>query len=338
MKQIFKYLTPGLILIFSLVISDLSAQRFLLDDFMDKIKADSMVEALQIEEFQAALVRHERKGKWGLYEIRKERDFLTDDALRDTTFYELESVVIPMKFDSLSFGDNLYLSEVIVVKNRGKYGLLKNLERYGEDSWKDVKCQFDKIVIKKRRGDLIVLVKDDGKWGLINWQDGRMIFDPLFDEMEQVPLYVLEERLVNLIHEAKKKLKADLVLIDFNSIEGVFKARNKRSGKWGMYQSYNGKDIDVIIPQVYDSIDFFRPGGKFTSVYQKGKTGIYTSKWRYRDNAKETVPCIYDDFQIFKGYGATLLAMKRDGYWGWVDFLTGEEKSEFKYETPKDLP
>jgi len=29
--------------------------------------------------------------------------------------------------------------------------------------------------------------------------------------------------------------------------------------------------------------------------------------------------------------------MKKDGKWGWVDWITGEEKSEFIYETTKDL-
>jgi len=30
--------------------------------------------------------------------------------------------------------------------------------------------------------------------------------------------------------------------------------------------------------------------------------------------------------------------MKRDGKWGWVNWLTGEEITEFIYDTTDDLP
>lgn len=139
--------------------------------------------------------------------------------------------------------------------------------------------------------------------------------------------------------ELKKKLKADLLEMDGGNGDGVFKARNKKSKKWGMYQyMYSGTEVQVLIPMEYDSLEFIPFNGAFSIVYKDGKAGIYLSQWRYGDDAKQSVPCLYDDYQRFNAKNNLYLAVKRDGYWGWVDWVTGEEKSEFKYATTDDLP
>lgn len=88
----------------------------------------------------------------------------------------------------------------------------------------------------------------------------------------------------------------------------------------------------------YDSLEFIPFNGAFTIVYQHGKAGIYLSQWSYGDDAKETVPCLYHEFQRFTAKGNLYVAAKRDGVWGWVDWYTGEEKSQFQYATTDDLP
>ncbi|MCV9385491.1 WG repeat-containing protein [Reichenbachiella ulvae] len=139
--------------------------------------------------------------------------------------------------------------------------------------------------------------------------------------------------------ELKKKLKADRIEMDEGNGDGVFKARNKKTKKWGMYQwQFEGLQTQELIPMQYDSVRYFPFNGNYTAVYQGSKVGFYLSYWSYGDEARETVACIYDDYKRFTAEGVPKLAVKKNESWGWVDWMTGEEKSEFKYATPEDLP
>lgn len=136
-----------------------------------------------------------------------------------------------------------------------------------------------------------------------------------------------------------KKLKAKEIKMDEGNEDGVFSARSKRSKKWGMYQwMYDGVKVDELIPMKYDSIRNFPFNGAFTAVYRKGKVGFYLAKWSYEEDAKQTVACLYEDYQRFNDKGKTYLAVSKNGKWGWVDWLTGEEKTEFKYISKNELP
>lgn len=138
--------------------------------------------------------------------------------------------------------------------------------------------------------------------------------------------------------QLKKALSADIIEMDEGNGDGAFKARNKRSKKWGMFQwMYDGTKTKELIPMEYDSVRYFPFNGAFTAVYNKGKVGFYLSAWSYED-AKQTVACLYDDYQRFNAEGSVYLAVSKDGKWGWVDWLSGEEKSEFKSDTKEDLP
>ncbi len=142
--------------------------------------------------------------------------------------------------------------------------------------------------------------------------------------------------------ELMKKLKADTIAMDMGNEDGVFKARNKKTKKWGMYQwMYEGLNTKELIPMMYDSVRYIPFNGSFTAVYNNGKVGFYLSAWSY-DSARQTVPCLYEDYQRFtitKDMSTkTYLAVKKNGKWGWVDWLTGEEKTEFVYDTKDDLP
>lgn len=139
-----------------------------------------------------------------------------------------------------------------------------------------------------------------------------------------------------------KKLKADQCISDSLNGDGVYKVRNKKTMKWGMIQSYSRK-IGKIIPMEYDSLYFFPVNGLYTAVYKNGKLGFYLSEWSYAKKAKQSVPCIYESYKTIdiSFDNMTLeeyLAVKKNGKWGWVDFYTGEEKSEFIYEHTDDLP
>lgn len=137
----------------------------------------------------------------------------------------------------------------------------------------------------------------------------------------------------------KKKLKADLIEMDNGNGDGVFKARNKKTKKWGMYQwMYEGTQVNELIPMEYDSLRNIPFNGNFAAVYKDGKVGFYLSKWSYGEDAKQSVECLYTDYQRYDVEGITYLAVQKDGKWGWIDWYNGIEKSEFKYATKDALP
>ena len=275
---------------------------------------------------EMVLAKMKGKKKWGLYAIPKGID------LEDFSFNE----VVSPKFDSLNFFDPR--ARFQIVKQKDKYGvLLHPLEV--DDPADKVSCKFDKIITKKLDDEDYILIKENGKWGLIDWLEGFYIIDPIFKTPDQVPLVKMQSWMVETFKLAKTKLNADLVIFDPNNGDGALKARNKRTKKWGIYQF---GDIDTkekeLIPMKYDSLNFYPYNGRYTTVYNKGKVGFYLSYWSYNERAKQTVPCKYEDYKGFNAGGVSKLAVKKNGKWGWIDWLTGEEKSEFIYDSADDLP
>jgi hypothetical protein len=112
-----------------------------------------------------------------------------------------------------------------------------------------------------------------------------------------------------------------------------------------MYQwMYEGTQVKELIPMDYDSLRYFPFNGNFTAVYLNGKVGFYLCEWSYGEDATQTVECKYDDYKRVnvrkdRYSNPTLyLAVKRDNKWGWVDWISGEEKTEFLYDTRSDIP
>ncbi|WP_457616529.1 hypothetical protein [Lutibacter sp.] len=137
-------------------------------------------------------------------------------------------------------------------------------------------------------------------------------------------------------------MKADTIEMDKDNGDGVFKARNKTTKKWGMYQwRFDDLKTKMLIPMQYDSLDYFPYNANFTAVYNNDKIGFYLSAWVYNE-AKQTVPCLYDDYHRYivtkDRSERTYLAVKKNGKWGWVNWLTGEEKTAFIYDIKEDLP
>ena len=139
-----------------------------------------------------------------------------------------------------------------------------------------------------------------------------------------------------------KKLNASEYKLDFKNGDGVFIAKNQKTKKWGMFQAWSINDVNEMIPMSYDSIHFFNVNAKFTGVWNNGKVGIFISPWSF-ETGKQTVECLYDDYRSFNvertivddigRYNKyfTYLAVKKDGLWAWIDWMTGELKTEFLY-------
>ena len=273
---------------------------------------------------EMVLAKMKSTKKWGLYTISTGMEI--DD-------FSYEEVIAP-KFDSLSFFGTE--ARFQIVKQKDKYGVLL-LPYEIEDAADRVNCKFDKIIHKKLDGEDYILIKKSDKWGLIDWFDGFYIVDPIFDTSEEVPLIKMERWMVETFKLAKTKFKADLVIFDPNNGDGALKARSKKTKKWGMYQFMDVEEKELI-PMQYDSLNFYPFNGKYTAIYNNGKVGFYLSYWSYDKQAKQTVACKYEDYKRFDADGVSKLAVKKNGKWGWVDWLTGEEKSEFIYDSTDDLP
>ena len=292
---------------------------------LKKMKAKKVVLGNYYGE-EVMLAKMKSTKKWGLYTVYKGMD------IEDFSFEE----VISPKFDSLSFFEPE--ARFQIVKQKDKYGVLL-LPSEIEDAADRVNCKFDKIIHRNLDGEDFLLIKEGCKWGLIDWFEGFYIVDPIFDTPEEVPLVKMEGWMVETFKLAKKKLNADLVIFDPNNGDGALKARSKKTKKWGMYQFL---DLNIeekeLIPMQFDSLYFYSFNSPYTEVFNNGKVGFYISLWSYGQEARQTVECKYEAFKRYNADGVDKLAVKRSGKWGWVDWLTGEEKSEFIYDSPGDLP
>jgi hypothetical protein len=260
--------------------------------------------------------------KWGLYLI----------SVYDEKNIDIKAIIEP-KFDSLGWFEE---KPFAIVKNNNKYGILLNPFEI-EDSWDRVQCSFSKIEVKEQDGYYYTLIQEKNLWGLLDWFEQEIIIDCIFETSDEVPLQTVSPWEIDIIKRAKKLLDCDLILFDLGNGDGVFIGRNRVTKNWGMYQDLEGTEIKTIIPSNYEHITFFSWNGKFTAVKQNGRIGFYLSRFSYGDQAKQSVPCVYEDYKLYTHNNVIKLACLRDGYWGWVDWITGEERSEFKYESKEDL-
>ena len=274
-----------------------------------------------------AKVKMKSTKKWGVYNI----DAYYDLGEEVITFNE----VVAPKFDSIGWFKDM--EPFTIVKIQKKYGILLNPYEI-HDATESVRCVYDAVKLKEVDGRYYALIKDNGKWGLVDWFEDVILVDPTFENPDNVPLIQIEGWAKDIFLASKKALKADILIFDDGNGDGVFKARNKAIKKWGMYQSLSENDIKTLIPAKYDSISNFGFNANYTAVYNKGKVGIYLSYWSYHDKAKQSVPCEYEDYKKYDVDGVPKLAVKKNEKWGWVNWLTGEEKYTFKYETTDDLP
>jgi hypothetical protein len=183
------------------------------------------------------------------------------------------------------------------------------------------------------------------KWGIYDWFKQVFLIECEYASVNDLPKtassFVFDKYTAEIFEAFNNKKNfenIDVIDMDNNNGDGLFKARSKESKKWGLYQNL-GDEIVEAIPMKYDSIYHFPWNGNFTAVFNDSKVGFYLSYWTYGSDAKQSVLCIYEDYKRYiTDDQVPKLAVQKDGKWGWVDWLTGEEKSEFKYDTPEDLP
>lgn len=312
-------------LLISLFVYQASAQILPEQEILKSLGADRL-ERFQGQEYFYKL-RSKKTKKWGVYELAAygEKEFNSN-------------VVIPYSFDEI----NEWFDEMIpfvVVKNNGKYGLLLNPFEITFDL-ANIKFKYEAIERIENNGDYFAVAKLNGKWGLLDWFEGFELTDFKYPTKEAVPLLSVQSWQIPMLLAAREQLKTDIIEFDLGNGDGVFKAQHPETGKWGMYQMMMEDELIQLIPMEYDSIKFFGFNGLFTEVYNGGKLGIYTSYFSFGSDARQTVPCAYDGSKTYtvEGKYGTYLALKKGDFWGWVDWVSGEEKSEFKYRLKGDLP
>ena len=236
--------------------------------------------------------------------------------------------------------------DVAVVYKKKKLGVIYRIVSpgMGEPEYHDTEMFFDEISWDYAPGTTVAVTNKD-KWGVYDWYLQEMIAECDYASIEDFPEtdntngldpYTME--ILTSFNKQKDKETIDRVDLNGGNGDGLFKARSRESKKWGLYQ-YFGDEIVEAIPMKYDSLYHFPWNGNYTAVFNDGKVGCYLSYWSYDSDAKESVPCIYEDYKRYiTDDQIPKLAVMKDGKWGWVDWLTGEEKSEFKHETPEDLP
>lgn len=266
------------------------------------------------------------KLKWGLHGVV---DMNEGDKGME---FELESFIPPV-CDEIFWDDQL---PVVIARLGKKIALITSFN----EGMKAVKPEFvfDDYRTSKKGEQLFLLVKQNDLWGLFDYRS--VDSEPLlvFASEKDVPLRYMENEEAEQFQKAFSLTKADKLEFDKINGEVVFRARNKTSKKWGLYQLLSGSELLELIPAEYDSLEFMPADAPFCIVYQHGKTGVFLSKWQYPE-AKQSVACEYDVWKTVKhADGKIYLALAEGDLWGWVDWLNGDEKSDFTAPSFAALP
>jgi hypothetical protein len=315
-----------------------------------------------------------KDGKWGIYSVSQPElltpyHFDSQDSLSIHPFtfsvnqgnifiqkasgskevYPLPEEMQPESFERTYFPNCTIYYRVRSPKN-GLWGVGKFVRSKGKNHFELIcSYKFSDIDFELLNGDNpSILGKQNGTWARYHFTKQYAMTKSTYLSKEDVPEIYIDEREHKRELEQKENLGADLIEFDWGNGDGVFKARLKRTKKWGMYQNI-GNRLQTMIPAQYDSISFFGWNGAFTSVWNNGKVGIYQSPWRFGEKeAKQTVDCLYDDYKRFNvekvinsnGYyskaDVLYLAVKKGRLWAWIDWMTGELKTDFLYDIEKE--
>ena len=320
-----------------------------------KTKGKKVVKWISSENESEWLAIVNIKKKVGIYLVGIESDWDIEGI--DSLYVGDVDVRIPAKYDeignfvqvdenSLRNHESLAFQhvEIAEAKKKNQKGIIV---KYGDPydfRFIDAETFFDDIHWNLSKGSYVPVLQND-KWGLYDWFDQYFLFDCNYSSIDELPKTSSENgfteytaSLFKNFNNQNKNNQIDMIDMDNENGDGLFKSRNKESQKWGLYQYMNDEFVEAI-PMKYDSLYHFPWNAYYTAVFNDGKVGFYLSYWSYDEQAKQSVPCIYDDYKRFKTEDQTpVLAVEKDGKWGWIDWLTGTEKSEFKYASPDDLP
>lgn len=132
------------------------------------------------------------------------------------------------------------------------------------------------------------------------------------------------------------QVNADSIDMDRINGDGLFKAKNIVSQKWGLYQGY-GDTIIMKIPPHYDSLYYFGWNYPYTIVFNNGLAGIYLWDWTEVDD-KPTVNCIYEDYKkVESSSGYYYYAGKIDGKWFWIDWFKNKKTRNMSWDTYEEM-
>lgn len=257
---------------------------------------------------------------------------------------------IQPEYTSIDFNlKNQYnLPQHLILTKDNTYGFIKT-NGYEETPLNQinegVQFGFEDVELIKKNNTEYAVTKKDGKWGFIEPYSGIILSDYIYDNPEDVPLYLLDEYEITEMQKILKSLPVSKVEFDKNNGDGVFRAKLKETGKWGMYQGYNG-NYNNLIPAKYDEINFFSWNGNFSIVKNNEKYGVVLSPWSNEDLTNlETIPCQYEDYKIieyesekYPGYTDKFIAFKQKEKWAFVNYKNGKSYSKFVYNSPENLP
>ena len=133
----------------------------------------------------------------------------------------------------------------------------------------------------------------------------------------------------------KKELGVKQIVWDQENQDGIFKALNKKTNKWGMFQYFEGRRPKRLVSFKYDSLGFYKFNASFTIVKNNGKYGLISDPWG-EPKAKLIVKCKHDQLRYVKnGYG--MLASKRGKNWAYIN-EQGDTLIPYASKTFEDLP
>lgn len=120
--------------------------------------------------------------------------------------------------------------------------------------------------------------------------------------------------------------------------EDVYFVRNKKTGKWGMYDWYG-----MLLPMEFDTIQHFDQFQPFTVGKKEGQNVVI--QWPY-DTESEGVEMVNGVDSLltkqFKSRGISsasyFLLASKNGKWGCLDWATLVELIPFEYSSPEEVP
>lgn len=315
------------ILASSLLVLSLVARTQTQDDeqqIMKQLKG-TKVERQAYQGFETYRVYDPVKLKWGLYSV------LDSEEGDKGMIYELETLLPPV-CDEIFWDEQM---PIVIARQGKKFAFITAFN----ESMKATKPDFafDDYRVQKKGSENFLLIAQNSKWGLMDYKKINPKPVIVFATDKDVPLRYMEEDEAENFRKAYSHTKANKVQFDPASGDGIFRARKSDSQKWGLFQLTDEKAFLELIPAEYDSLEFIPANQHFTIVYQQGKAGVYLSKLKFPD-AKQTVACEYNTWKVAHFDGMCYLAMAEADGWGWVDWLTGDEKTDFTAASFAELP
>ncbi|QNL22876.1 hypothetical protein HZR84_13315 [Hyphobacterium sp. CCMP332] len=269
----------------------------LIEDFLKSVKA----EAIEFSPFDETYILKDKEDKWHLYS-------------------DLQEKMTQRGYDSLGFvtPDVPYT----VVKNLNKYGILKSPFKY-ENTESEVRFIFNDIKSVEKDGKKYLIGKRGRKWAQIDWYTGVNYTPYIHLDYRKMDYKELSREELEFIKAVRRKKGFDFVEFDRVNGNDIFIARQGRLRKWGMYKGKDVNNLTQLIPNEFDSLEYFPSNNTFTPVYLGGKVGFYTM---VDNEVKKLTATEYEAFKRVEINDFEYLAVQKQGRWGWMDWFTGEIK------------